>query len=149
MDGRSQGSGTFLKRSATCKILGGGHGSTRELCLLLLNTLQQIILGVPFLHQHCFTIVRLSFTVIFVSITHFFPPWINLSFLSLRCHKFPGITHRINVPLCALRKRDWHPTVPRQKPDQTWLHGVFDRMLWPTHFSDSIAHSWLGRGLAQ
>lgn len=64
-------------------------------------------------------------------------------FLSLGCHKFTSVTHRINILLSALRKRDWHPTAPRQKADQTWLHGAFDRMLWPSCSSDGSS-TWGG-----
>jgi len=41
------------------------------------------------------------------------------SFLGLGCHKFTSVTHKINVPLGALRKRDWRPTASRQKADRT------------------------------
>lgn len=46
---------------------------------------------------------------LFLSPIYFFYAIIKLSFLSLGCHKFTSMTHRINVSCGALSKGDWHP----------------------------------------
>lgn len=111
------------------------------------------------LSQPCFVITRLSFTVIFVFLTHLFPffffffAWISLSFLSLGCHKFTSVTHRINVPLSALGRRDWHPPAPRQKSSRTrfcGLAGYCDKPTlvtgWGGGFESPLAHAWGNMG---
>lgn len=122
--------GVSLHGSATSAVLKSGHGGAGEPCPLQPSGSQHMMVGVLLLSQHSFMIAELSFTVIVVSLTSLFlypsPLFffsffalINLSFLSLRCCKCSSVTHKINVPHRAVRKRGWHPAAPRQKANRT------------------------------